>query len=297
MPGVPRPATGITVPDDAERDGSNFGDEKVTTQWPARRQRTKWPSFERQTVKAHVLAHVARSRRLGNAVPDQPAPRPESPEDQLETQPDEPAARPAARVRSRRRRQRAVRDEPRDLPLAPPPFARGSQTTPRIDEAAEERETTPAGPPEALAESPEPATDPAAASEAAMPPLYAGIVPYRHALPAALFELATESPASAAAAAAPVPAFVHAPAPVPGPAPAPLQARAPRRARRPTPSRFLQPGRPRARARRLPMVVFLLAVIWWSAAYWQAWQALSMTDRCRTLWTLLARAFGFAEPF
>ena len=87
------------MPKDAESGGSNFT-EKVTALWPPRRPRTSVPSVERTTVKAHVLAHVARSRRKAG-----------------------PAARPELALPWSRK-------QPLELPLPPPgQLPRGSQKT------------------------------------------------------------------------------------------------------------------------------------------------------------------------
>ena len=127
--------------------------------------------------------------------------------------------------------------------------------------------------------------DPTPASGAAgtaMPPLYAGISPYRHALPATLFELTAVSPAPVTAAA-------------PAPAKAPPSRIRPERRRRRAHAR---PAHRAARARRsivgrpLSVLVFLLAVFLWAVAYWQTWEALSMTERCRAVWQMFSSTAG-----
>jgi hypothetical protein len=40
--------------------------------------------------------------------------------------------------------------------------------------------------------------------------------------------------------------------------------------------------------------VFLLLGVWWALAYWQAWTALSMSERCLTAWERLS--LGSGEP-
>jgi hypothetical protein len=284
------------VPKDAESGGSNFT-EKVTALWPPRRPRTSVPGVERTTVKAHVLAHVARSRRNAGR-----------------------AARPEFALPWNRK-------QPLELPLPPSrPPARGSQTTPRLDgdhaPAAARRappEASGAGPaaPAAAsapaaprAASPPPAPGAVAASEAsgplaapsasaadawvdptpasretAMPPLYAGISPYRHALPATLFELTAVSPAPATA-----------PAPATGVGTGPPRVRIPGRQRHQR-GAHARPARRAARARHalgrpLSVLVFLLAVFLWAVAYWQTWEALSMTERCRALWQTMSGTPG-----
>jgi len=278
------------MPEDAEGGGPNFT-EKVTALWPPRRHRTKVPSFERTTVKAHVLAHVARSRR-------QPG--------------SGPAARPDPALPWNRR-------ERLELPLPPSgELPRGSQTTPRLDghevpaaAASAQAEASAPGAAPAAARSSLRVPSPPRASEApaapaahgaadpAMPPLYAGISPYRHSLPATLFELTAVSPAAPAARAA-----AQGPAPTAIPSPAPARAvsrpgRARRRAvrDRAVRDRAARAGRARSslHERPLPLLVLLLAVLLWSVAYWQAWTALSMNERCRAAWEVLSGALDISR--
>jgi hypothetical protein len=278
--------------------------------WPPRRQRTKLPSFERTTIKAHVLAHVARSRR--RRVPG--------------------------------------RDAPIDLPLpAPAALPRGSQTTPRLAgesapaDAAPSLSALAAHPIEDLASSltldeqclsnpgaGEPALEveprsrrvhadpalhppaahspalqsidarpatgelgehpPPAAPDSAMPPLYSGIAPYRH-------SEALAPPFDFGGAQDPVFALSSARAPVFGAAPAVPVAPLERRAARALHPKARTAGhvRRRPQVRIVTLAVFLLLGSWWAAAYWQAWAALSMTERCLAAWERLAPSDD-AEP-
>ncbi len=277
------PAGEVPVPKDAESGGSNFT-EKVTALWPPRRPRTEQPSVERTTVKAHVLAHVARSRRKPGAGPD---------------------ARPEFALPWNRK-------QPLELPLPPTgELPRGSQTTPRLDgDQAPPAVVAPSVPaataaPRAMtaSEASGPLAAPAAsaadawvdptpargAADTVMPPLYAGISPYRHSLPATLFELTAVSSA-----------------------PATARPRAPATAWPPLPARTARPERSRRRGRARPshraahahharhslhrrplaVLIFLLAVFLWAVAYWQTWTALSMTERCRAAWQMLSGASG-----
>jgi hypothetical protein len=272
--------------------------------WPPRRQRTKLPSFERTTIKAHVLAHVARSR--GRRAPE--------------------------------------RSAPLDLPLpAPAALPRGSQTTPRLAgesappdqapplsalaahpiegsafpldlgepslhagavEAALDRVEPPSGlvrgdpaqpvearpaPGEPGAPAPEPA--PPAPADSAMPPLYSGIAPYRH-------SEALAPPFDFGAAQDPVFALSSARAPVFGAAPAMPVGQLERGVARaaPDPAAPAASVRRRPRARPVTFAVFLLLGVWWAAAYWQTWTALSMTERCLTAWQQVSHGIGGAEP-
>ncbi len=116
-----------------------------------------------------------------------------------------------------------------------------------------------------------------------MPPLYAGISPYRHALPATLFELTAVSPAPVTA---PAPATGEGTA-VPDSGPnAAADARTPAR-----PAALHALAAPLV-GRPLSVLVFLLAVFLWAVAYWQTWEALSMTERCRAVWQMFSGARG-----
>jgi len=236
--------------------------EKATGLWEHGKRRPNLHTVERKTVKAHALAHIARSARRADT--------------------RRPGHRPSL-----------------DPHLAAAHLARGSHPTPRLPHDPGSDEPTvvaSAAHPELarvlageIAAAAMQGRSVSAAPAAAVP-----VAPPTTAAPAAAAPAAPLAPtartAELAAALAPlVITEVKLPPPPPPPRPAPDRAAAVAVAVAVhRPRRLARARRTRARLHPVPlaMIVFLL-LCGWAAVYRQAWSALSMGDRCRAAWQSL----------
>jgi hypothetical protein len=258
---------------DPARDGSDFT-ENDTVSWK-RPRRPGSRSLERKTIKAHALAHIARSaRRSGSSRPERPAALLEEPT-VVASAADHPelaqvlAGEIAAAAMQSRTAAAAV--QPRTAAAARLP--RTARAAMRLRSARASMQ-----PRSAKAEEVDPA---------------ARVVP---AVPAPRAEAAAARPAASPALAAALAPLVVAPvkrAPLPLPSPSTASGRASiERSRRSARASVRAP----VRRRRLPLAALVIFMLSWAAVYQQAWSALSMSDRCRAVWEALSLAPLDAGP-